>query len=76
MRQLERLSQLVELAGYCSKYDRFAVVEMKKSYKAAMFIFLRSKKLLIKFACFSKIYCHCTKVMAVVAIATALIKAR
>jgi hypothetical protein len=40
MRQLERLrQQLDELSGYCSKYGRSAVVKIKKSYKAAMFIF-------------------------------------
>ena len=34
------------------------------------------KKKLIESACFLKIYCHCTTVMAAVAIATAPIKAR
>jgi hypothetical protein len=36
MRQLERLRQLHELSGYCSKYGRSAAVKMKKNYKAAM----------------------------------------
>jgi len=35
MRQLERLRQLHELSGYCSKYGRSAAVKMK-NYKAAM----------------------------------------
>jgi hypothetical protein len=65
-----------ELCGYCSKYGRSAVVKVKKNYTAAMFIFIFYKNKLIKSASFSKIYCHCTQVMTVVAIATALIKSR
>jgi len=78
MRQLERLRQVDELSGCCSKYGSPAVVKMKKNYEAAMFFFFffvlpKKKK---KFACFLQIHSPSTKVMAVVAIATALIKAR